>query len=181
MYNGHYITFFHADNASFLCYDEHTLFQDGYYIITSYSVDSEDALLAAYAYQGNHFVDAQLAVWGVNRAATLASAYAWAESQGGGQSISYTPNMEGPSTYKPGETLTYRDTNGKLSEYDYYISSVDVSGGDDIHSSDVEVSLSGNTVTVKVKETANEMPETVTVSLASSNRILNRSRIVLVA
>ena len=42
MYNGHYITFFHADNASFLCYEENVLFQDGYYIITSYDVNPDD-------------------------------------------------------------------------------------------------------------------------------------------
>ena len=166
-YNGHYITFFHASNASFLCYEENTLFQDGYYIITSYNVNPEDALLAAYAYQGGHFVDAQLAVWGVDREATLAAAYAWAASYGGGESVSYTPNMSGPSTYTPGQTVVFTDSNGKLSEYDYYIDSVSVSGGDDIHSSDVEVSLSGNNVSVKVKDTANEMPETVTVSLKS--------------
>ena len=168
MYNGHYITFFHADNASFLCYEENVLFQDGYYIITSYDVNPDDALLAAYAYQGGHFVDAQLAVWGVDREATLAAAYAWAASQGGGESVSYSPDMEGPSTYVPGETVTFTDTNGQLSEYDYYVSDVEVSGGDDIHSSDVEVELSGNEVKVRVKETAKEVPETITVSLESS-------------
>ena len=167
-YNGHYITFFHADNASFLCYEENVLFQDGYYIITSYDVNPDDALLAAYAYQGGHFVDAQLAVWGVDREATLAAAYAWAASQGGGESVSYSPDMEGPSTYVPGETVTFTDTNGQLSEYDYYVSDVEVSGGDDIHSSDVEVELSGNEVKVRVKETAKEVPETITVSLESS-------------
>ena len=169
MYNGHYITFFHAVNASFLCYDESTLFQSGSrYKIVSYDVNPDDALLAAYAYQGGHFVDAQLAVWGVDRESTLAAAYAWAASYGGGESVSYSPSFSGPSTYIPGQTVTFTDSNGKLSDYDYYISGVSVTGGDDIHSSDVEVSLSGNSVRIKVKDTANEMPETVTVTVKSN-------------
>ena len=168
MYNGHYITFFHAANASFLCYEENVPILDGAsYVIDSWDVNPEDALLAAYAYEGGAFVDAQLAVWGVNRAETLNRAYEWAAGKAGG-SVSYRPQMAGPSVYVPGETLTFTDQGGRLSDYQYRVAAVETTGGDDLHPEDVAVSLSGNTLQVTVSDEAAEMPEKIRIRLKSS-------------
>ncbi|MBQ6533405.1 MAG: VaFE repeat-containing surface-anchored protein [Solobacterium sp.] len=168
MYNGHYITFFHAANASFLCYEENVPILDGAsYVIDSWDVNPEDALLAAYAYGGGAFVDAQLAVWGVNREETLNRAYDWAAGLAGG-AVSYRPQMTGPSVYLPGELLMFTDAGGRLSEYQYQVAGVELSGGDDLHQEDVSVSLSGNTLQVTVSEQAAEMPEKIRIRLKST-------------
>ena len=168
MYNGHYITFFHAANASFLCYEENVPILDGAsYVIDSWDVNPDDALLAAYAYGGGAFVDAQLAVWGVNREETLNRAYDWAAGLAGG-AVSYKPHLEGPAVYMPGETLTFTDTGGRLGEYQYQVAGVELSGGDDLHHEDVAVSLSGNTLQVTVSEQAAEMPEKIRIRLKST-------------
>ena len=168
MYNGHFITFFHAANASFLCYEENVPIIDGAsYVIDSWDVNPEDALLAAYAYQGGAFVDAQLAVWGVNRDETLSRAYDWAAGMAGGP-VSYRPQLEGPSLYVPGETLTFTDQGGRLSDYEYQVDAVEATGGDGFRPEDVAVSISGNTLQVTVSDQAAEMPDKIRLRLKSS-------------
>ena len=45
------------------------------------------------------------------------------------------------------------------------MTNVSVSGGDDIKTSDVSARISGNNLYVTVSEQANEMPETVTITV----------------
>ena len=166
---GVYLTNIRTPEGTFMCNQRGTSFQDGAMYYYAGPADGTLGLIAAWGYAtgegpGTNFERAQRAIWGQNTDAVYAEALAWAESQGGG-SIHASPSFDSSSKeYKPGQEVVFRG-NSDVSAYDYYVTDVSVSGGDDIHSSDVSAKISGNDLYVTVSEDAKEMPETITITV----------------
>lgn len=166
---GVYLTKVQAVDGTFMCYERGHAFVASVYHYAGPAA-SDDGILAAWGYAtgygpGTNFERAQRAIWGQDREAALADAYAWAASISGGTAVHAQPSFDASSkNYIPGQEVVFYG-NSDVSEYGYYVTDVSVSGGDDIKTSDVSARISGNNLYVTVSDQANEVPETVTITV----------------